>query len=112
LADLKHKAVAPLEAGKFFPSTQLCPCCGTKNNVKLSDRVYSCSCGYIKDRDWKSAICIEEEGKKQIPAERRKFTTGETLTYTFIEKLSKINGINVSKLESLNQEAPHPLGSG
>ena len=64
------------------------------------------------DRDVKAAKCIKEEGIKQIPTERRKDTLGETSTSTFLGVLSKIKGIQVSKLESLSQEAPTSLGSG
>jgi hypothetical protein len=46
LADLKHKAVAPLEVDKFLPSTKLCTQCGKKNAPTLADRVYECECGY------------------------------------------------------------------
>ena len=110
MADLKHKAVAPFEVNKFFPSTKLCPQCEKKNTPILADRVYECGCGFKMDRDVKSAKCIKEEGIKQIPMEYRKFTLGETLTSTFLGTLSKIKGIQVSKLESLSQEAPTYLG--
>jgi putative transposase len=33
------------------PTTQLCPECGALNKLKLSDRIYKCSCGYEKSRD-------------------------------------------------------------
>jgi len=58
------------------------------------------------DRDIKSAFCIQEEDLKQMPVEYRKFTLGEISTSAFMESLVKINGVNVSKLESLSQEAP------
>jgi putative transposase len=106
LADLKHKAVAPLEVDKFFPSTKLCPKCGVKNSPTLADRVYECGCGFVMDRDWKSSLCIRDEGMKQIPVERREYTLGEISTSTFLGALSKIKGIQVSKLKSLSQEAP------
>jgi putative transposase len=105
LADLKHKAVAPLEVDKFYPSTKLCPKCGKKNAPTLADRVYECGCGFVMDRDVKSAICIRDEGMRQIPVERREYTLGEISTSTFLGALSKIKGIQVSKLESLSQEA-------
>lgn len=105
LTDLKHKAVAPLEVDTFYPSTQLCPSCGKKNKISLRERTYECECGFSMDRDVKSAACIEAEGSKQIPVERRKFTLGEISSSTFIEKLSKINGISVSKVGSVSQEA-------
>lgn len=106
LADLKHKAVAPLEVDKFFPSTKLCPSCGKKNHPMLQDRIYQCECGYELDRDTKSAICIRDEALKQIPVERREYTLGEISSSTFIAKLSHINGVSVSKMESESQETP------
>jgi len=105
ISDLKHKSVTPLEVDKFFPSTKLCPKCGKKNKPTLSDRVYECDCGFVMDRDWKSASCIEIEGMKQIPVDYREFTLGEISTSTFVESLTKISGVHVSKLESLSQEA-------
>ena len=34
------------------PTTKYCPCCGKiKKDIKLSDRIYKCSCGYEEDRD-------------------------------------------------------------
>jgi len=109
ISDLKHKSCTPLEVDKFFPSTKLCPNCGKKNILLISDRVYECECGFSMDRDIKSAFCIQEEGLKQIPVEYRKFTLGEISTSAFMESLVKISGVNVSKLESLSQEAPTRL---
>ena len=42
---------------RFFPSTKLCPICGTvKDDITLKDRTYICpKCGYREDRDVKSA---------------------------------------------------------
>ena len=38
---------------RWYPSSKLCHCCGCiKTNLKLSDRVYKCDCGYIEDRDF------------------------------------------------------------
>ena len=37
---------------RFYPSSKLCNCCGfIKKDLKLSDRIYRCNCGYIEDRD-------------------------------------------------------------
>ena len=38
---------------KYYPSTQICSCCGKKNkHIKLSDRTFRCdACGLIMDRD-------------------------------------------------------------
>ena len=102
ISDLKNKSHTPLEVSKFFPSTQLCPNCGNKKKLELSERQYSCECGFNMDRDVKSAICIETEAMKQIPMDCRELTAREISTSTCIETLMAINGINVSKLESMN----------
>jgi len=109
---LKHKSHTPLEVNKFFPSTKLCPKCERKNNITLENRLYQCECGYELDRDTKSAICIRDEGLKQLPTEHREVTLEEISTSTFLSVLSKIKGIQVSKLESLSQEAPSSLAAG
>ena len=37
---------------KSIPTTKYCPKCGNlKKDIKLSDRVYECECGYKEDRD-------------------------------------------------------------
>lgn len=46
---------------KFYPSSKKCNCCGSiKKDLKLSDRVYKCSCGYIKDRDLNAALNLRD----------------------------------------------------
>lgn len=45
-----------VEADKWFPSSKMCSCCGfIKKDLKLSDRVYKCSCGNEIDRDLNAA---------------------------------------------------------
>ena len=48
LADLKHKAVTPIEVDRFFPSTQLCPECGSKRKLGLGERIYICVVDIVK----------------------------------------------------------------
>lgn len=40
---------------RFAPTTQLCPACGSLNRLPLSERVYSCECGYRRPRDLHAA---------------------------------------------------------
>ena len=41
---------------RFYPSSKLCHCCGSiKKDLKLSDRIYRCECGYVADRDLNAA---------------------------------------------------------
>ena len=88
---------------KWEPTTKLCPCCGTLNKIKLSERIYNCACGYTKDRDIHSAQNILLIGQKQkaSSAMGRSSTTVEDQTSEF----SKSNLGNVSH-DSLKREAP------
>lgn len=48
-------------ADRFYPSSKMCNCCGTiKKDLKLSDRVYKCSCGYIADRDFNASLNLKD----------------------------------------------------
>lgn len=41
---------------RWFQSSKLCNCCGNiKKDLKLKDRVYKCTCGYIEDRDYNAS---------------------------------------------------------
>lgn len=43
-------------ADRWYPSSKICNCCGSiKKDLKLSDRIYKCECGYISDRDVNAA---------------------------------------------------------
>ncbi|WP_242261198.1 transposase [Bacillus cereus group sp. BfR-BA-01453] len=45
------------QADRFYPSSKICSCCGQKKtDLKLSDRVYTCDCGNVMDRDLNAAI--------------------------------------------------------
>ena len=58
------------------------------------------------DRDIKSAICIKNEGLKQVPMDCKEVKLEENLSSTFMNKLSKISYVYASKMNSLSQEAP------
>lgn len=46
-----------VEANKWFPSSKMCSSCSSiKKDLKLSDRIYKCTCGHIIDRDLNAAI--------------------------------------------------------
>ena len=61
LNQLAYKANRLVEANRFFPSTQLCSCCGGRKKMKLTERIYSCEvCGSVLDRDLNAAINLEK----------------------------------------------------
>ena len=46
---------------RWYPSSKMCHCCGTiKKDLKLSDRIYRCDCGYVKDRDFNAALNLRD----------------------------------------------------
>ena len=46
---------------RWFPSSKICHCCGSiKKDLKLSDRVYKCNCGYIEDRDFNASLNLRD----------------------------------------------------
>lgn len=48
-------------ADKFYPSSKTCSQCGKiKKDLKLSDRVYKCSCGLVIDRDLNASINLSK----------------------------------------------------
>lgn len=52
---------------RWFPSSKLCSCCGAyKKDLKLSDRVYKCSCGLNIDRDLNASINLANAKKYKI----------------------------------------------
>ena len=48
-------------ADRFYPSSKTCHHCGSvKKNLKLSDRIYRCECGYVVDRDLNAALNLKD----------------------------------------------------
>ena len=46
---------------RWYPSSKICHCCGAiKKDLKLSDRIYRCDCGYIEDRDFNAALNLRD----------------------------------------------------
>lgn len=46
---------------RWYPSSKICHCCGhIKKDLKLSDRVYKCACGYTEDRDFNAALNLRD----------------------------------------------------
>ena len=57
-----------IKVDKWYPSSQLCSCCGNQKKITLADRIYKCSCGLEIDRDYNAAINIKNEGLRLLKA--------------------------------------------
>lgn len=73
LTYLKYKAQELgkhyVEAGEYYPSTQICSSCGNRQEMSLQTRRYSCkSCGLDIDRDYNSSIAIKAAGISVLKA--------------------------------------------
>ena len=54
-------------ADRWFPSSKICNCCGNiKKDLKLSDRTYICTCGYVADRDYNASLNLRDCKDYQI----------------------------------------------
>ena len=48
-------------ADRWYPSSKICHCCGCiKEDLKLSDRIYRCVCGYVEDRDFNASLNLRD----------------------------------------------------
>lgn len=52
---------------RFYPSSKTCSQCGkVKKDLKLSDRIYRCDCGFTIDRDLNASINLKNAKKYKI----------------------------------------------
>jgi len=60
----KHlsKAIASQRiVDRFYPFFKLCRCCDQiKKDLKLSDHIYKCGCGYRADRDFNASLNLRD----------------------------------------------------
>ena len=73
-----------IKISRFYPSSKVCGECGWINqNLKLSDREWTCSCcGIVHDRDVNAGRNILKEGLRNISAETVDYTGGEEIRPT------------------------------
>ena len=46
---------------RFYPSSKMChECRCIKKDLKLSDRIYKCECGYVADRDYNASLNLRD----------------------------------------------------
>ena len=60
-AKCDEKGIELRVADRFYPSSKTCHHCGSiRENLKLSDRIYRCECGYVADRDLNAALNLKD----------------------------------------------------
>lgn len=66
---LEEEGKKLIKIDKWFPSSKTCSKCGKeKEELLLSERIYTCECGYIEDRDINASINIRNEGLRMMLA--------------------------------------------
>lgn len=94
------------QVDRFYPSSKLCSHCGAlKENLTLSDRVYSCDkCGTRLDRDYNASLNLLSQLKKHIGEVRPEFTPADL---TALQEDLAINRLVTSKCETGIQPKSH-----
>lgn len=80
-----QKSGRSFEISKWSPSTKFCPQCGSLNDgIRLSDRIFKCSCGYQFDRDVHAAKNVKRFGSTKR-AECLEQASADSLITTALE---------------------------
>ena len=60
-AKCKESGIELRVVDRWYPSSKTCHCCGAiRKDLKLSDRIFQCDCGYIEDRDFNAALNLRD----------------------------------------------------
>ena len=60
-AKCRENGIEQRTVDRWFPSSKTCHCCKSiKKDLKLSDRLFKCDCGYIEDRDFNAALNLRD----------------------------------------------------
>ena len=60
-AKCKENGIELRVVDRWYPSSKTCHCCGViRKDLKLSDRIFECDCGYIEDRDFNAALNLRD----------------------------------------------------
>ena len=60
-AKCRENGIEQRTVDRWFSSSKTCHCCKSiKKDLKLSDRVFRCDCGYIEDRDFNAALNLRD----------------------------------------------------
>jgi len=68
-------------ADRFFPSSKMCSGCGTLHDMPLDQRMMTCDCGLVMDRDLNAAINLNNYGVDTFkPTKKRTQEKCQTMT--------------------------------
>ncbi|EOS60739.1 IS605 OrfB family transposase [Firmicutes bacterium M10-2] len=60
-AKCKERGIELRIADRWYPSSKMCHSCGSiKKDLKLSDRVFRCQCGYVENRDLNASLNLRD----------------------------------------------------
>lgn len=66
---LKERGKHLIKVDRWYPSSQICSCCGHRQPMPVTVRTYKCpECGNVMDRDLNAAINIRNEGIRLLTA--------------------------------------------
>lgn len=66
---LRFQGKRLVKVDRWYPSSQTCSCCGNKQKIPLTTRIYRCKgCGAVIDRDHNAAINIKNEALRELSA--------------------------------------------
>ena len=66
-AKCKENGIELRVVDRWFPSSKTCHCGGAvKKDLKLSDRIFKCSCGYVEDRDFNAALNLRDAATYEV----------------------------------------------
>ena len=61
LAKCRENGIEQRTVDRWYPSSKTCHCCkNIKKDLKISDRIFKCDCGYIEDRDFNAATNLRD----------------------------------------------------
>ena len=81
-----------LQADRWYPSTQLCCCCGGRQKLELGTRIYECSdCGNTADRDQNAAMNLKQLYTGGLPGINAWGHEGSDYKHTLVVKPSWMN---------------------
>jgi transposase len=84
---------------RFFPSSKLCRFCGCINgDLTLADRIWTCDCGAVLDRDRNAALNIEGQALGMLAG------VGSRRAKTGVEQMSDSSEQSASKRQNMAEE--------